>query len=158
MIASSSKASSGCLFFMSRGGEQMREGVQIIQLIFTAIGGFIGWFLGGFDGLLYALVAFVATDYITGLMVGIIEKKLSSSVGFKGIFKKVLIFIFVGIGHIVDFYILQNGSAVRTAVIFFYLSNEGLSIIENAAKIGLPVPESLKKVFKELRKEDKNNG
>ena len=145
-------------FFHRRGGKHMKDIIQTIQLIFTVIGGFIGWFLGGFDGLLYALVVFVATDYITGLMVGIIEKELSSSVGFKGIFKKVLIFIFVGIGHIIDFYILQNGSAVRTAVIFFYLSNEGLSIIENAAKIGLPVPEKLKTVFKELRREDKNNG
>ena len=132
----------------------MKDVIHTIQLIFTTIGGFVGWFLGGFDGLLYALVAFVAIDYITGLMVGIIEKKLSSSVGFKGIFKKVLIFLFVGIGHIVDFYILEKGSAVRTAVIFFYLSNEGLSIVENAAKIGLPVPESLGKVFSELKKED----
>ncbi len=140
--------------FMLKGGECMKDVIHTIQIIFAAIGAYIGWFLGGFDGLLYALVAFVVLDYITGLMVAILEKKLSSSIGFKGIFKKVLIFIFVGIGHIIDFYILQNGSAVRTAVIFFYLSNEGLSIVENAAKIGLPVPESLKKVFTELNKED----
>ena len=132
----------------------MKDVVHTIQVIFAVIGAYIGWFLGGFDGLLYALVAFVVLDYITGLMVAVLEKKLSSSIGFKGVFKKVLIFIFVGIGHIIDFYILQNGSAVRTAVIFFYLSNEGLSIVENAAKIGLPVPESLKKVFIELKKED----
>lgn len=132
----------------------MKDFINTFKIIFTAIGGSIGYFLGGFDGLIFALVAFVAIDYITGLMVGIIEKKLSSSVGFKGIFKKVLIFLFVGIGHIVDFYILEKGSAVRTAVIFFYLSNEGLSIVENAAKIGLPVPESLGKVFSELKKED----
>ena len=132
----------------------MKDIIHTIQIIFVAIGAYIGWFLGGFDGLLYALVAFVVLDYITGLMVAILDKKLSSSIGFKGIFKKVLIFIFVGIGHIIDFYILQNGSAVRTAVIFFYLSNEGLSIVENAAKIGLPVPESLKKVFIELKKEE----
>ena len=132
----------------------MKDIIHTIQIIFVAIGAYIGWFLGGFDGLLYALVAFVVLDYITGLMVAVLEKKLSSSIGFKGIFKKVLIFIFVGIGHIIDFYILQNGSAVRTAVIFLYLSNEGLSIVENAAKIGLPVPESLKKVFIELKKEE----
>lgn len=132
----------------------MKDVIHTIQIIFAAIGAYIGWFLGGFDGLLYALVAFVVLDYITGLMVAVLEKKLSSSIGFKGIFKKVLIFIFVGTGHIIDSYILQNGSAVRTAVIFFYLSNEGLSIVENAAKIGLPVPESLKKVFTELNKED----
>ncbi|MDK2986804.1 MAG: hypothetical protein PWQ96_2448 [Clostridia bacterium] len=132
----------------------MKDFIHTLQIIFAVVGGYIGWFLGGFDGLLYALVAFVVIDYITGIMVAILEKKLSSNIGFKGIFKKVLIFTFVGIGHIIDIYILQNGSAVRTAVIFFYLSNEGLSIIENATKIGLPVPEKLKAVFIELGKEE----
>ena len=132
----------------------MKELIHTLQLIFAAIGGYIGWFLGDFDGLLYALVAFVVIDYITGIMLAFLEKKLSSSVGFKGIFKKVLIFAFVGLGHIIDFYIIQKGSALRTAVIFFYLSNEGLSIIENATMIGLPVPEKLKAVFIELGKKD----
>ena len=135
----------------------MKDFIHTLQLLFTAIGGYIGWFLGGFDGLIYALVAFVVIDYITGVMVAVLEKKLSSNIGFKGIFKKVLIFTFVGIGHIIDFHIIKNGSAVRTAVIFFYLSNEGLSIVENATRIGLPVPEQLKAVFKELRKEDEKN-
>ncbi len=136
----------------------MKDFIYTLQLAFAAIGGYIGWFLGGLDGLLYALVAFVVADYITGLMAAFIEKKLSSNIGFKGIFKKVLIFTLVGIGHIIDFHIIKNGSAVRTAVIFFYLSNEGLSIIENATMIGLPVPEQLKTVFKELRKEDEKSG
>lgn len=135
----------------------MKDFIHTLQLIFTAIGGYIGWFLGGFDGFLYALVAFVVIDYITGVMVAVLEKKLSSNIGFKGIFKKVLIFTFLGIGHIIDFHIIKNGSAVRTAVIFFYLSNEGLSIVENATRIGLPVPEQLKAVFKELKKEDEKN-
>lgn len=135
----------------------MKDFIHTLQLLFTAIGGYIGWFLGGFDGLVYALVAFVVIDYITGVMVAVLEKKLSSNIGFKGIFKKVLIFTFVGIGHIIDFHIIKNGSAVRTAVIFFYLSNEGLSIVENATRIGLPVPEQLKAVFKELKKEDEKN-
>lgn len=136
----------------------MKDFIHTLQLIFTAIGGYIGWFLGGFDGLTYALVAFVVINYITGVMVAVLEKKLSSSIGSKGIFKKVLIFTFMGIGHIIDFHIIKNGSAVRTAVIFFYLSNEGLSIIENATRIGLPVPEKLKVVFRELRKEDEKDG
>ena len=136
----------------------MKDFIHTLQLLFTAIGGYIGWFLGGFDGLVYALVAFVVIDYITGVMVAVLEKKLSSNIGFKGIFKKMLIFIFVGIGHIIDFHIIKNGSAVRTAVIFFYLSNEGLSIIENATRIGLPVPEQLKVVFKELKKGDEKDG
>ncbi len=132
----------------------MKDLIDTLQIIFTAIGMYIGWFIGGFDELLYALVAFVVIDYITGIMVGIIEKKLSSSIGFRGIFKKMLIFMFVGVGHTIDFYILKNGSAVRTAVIFFYLSNEGLSILENSGKIGLPIPESLRKTFANLNKED----
>jgi toxin secretion/phage lysis holin len=141
--------------FYAERRKYMKDVINTIQLIFTAIGGYIGWFLGGFDGLIYSLVAFVVIDYITGLMVAVLEKKVSSSIGFKGIFKKVLIFTFVGIGHIVDFHIIKNGSAVRTAVIFFYLSNEGLSIIENSVKVGLPIPEKLKQVFLSMKEENK---
>jgi toxin secretion/phage lysis holin len=140
------------------GDETMKDFISTFKIIFTAIGGSIGYFLGRFDGLIFAIVAFVIIDYITGLMAAVIEKKLSSEIGFKGIFKKVLIFILVGIGHTIDFYLIEKGSAVRTAVIFFYLSNEGLSIIENASRIGLPVPEQLRIVFRELRKEDKKDG
>lgn len=135
----------------------MKELISSLQFTITVIGVYVGWFLGGFDELLYALVAFVVIDYITGVMVGIIEKKLSSGVGFRGIFKKVLILIFVGVGHTIDFYILKNGSAVRTAVIFFYLSNEGLSILENSGRLGLPIPNSLKNIFKDLNKEDEED-
>jgi len=135
--------------------ENLRNVLNNTQLIFTAIGGYIGWFLGGFDGFLYALITFVIVDYITGIMVAIIEKKLSSEVGSRGIFKKVLIFSLVGIGNIIDDYVIQNGSAIRTAVIFFYLSNEGISILENTAKIGLPIPKKLKEVLKQLNKEEK---
>jgi toxin secretion/phage lysis holin len=103
-----------------------------VQAVFTAIGGFLGWFLGGLDGFLYALIAFVAIDYVTGVMCAIVDRKLSSEIGAKGIFKKVLIFMLVGVGHIIDSQVLGNGGAVRTAVIFFYLSNEGISILENA--------------------------
>lgn len=128
-----------------------------IQLGFATIGGFLGWFLGGFDGFIYALVAFVVTDYITGVMLATLEKRLSSEIGAKGIFKKVLIFALVGIGHIVDSHIIGDGNVVRTAVIFFYLSNEGISILENSSKIGLPIPEKLKDVLFQLReKEDKS--
>ena len=135
----------------------MKDIINTLQLIFTVIGVYVGWFIGGFDELLYALIAFVVIDYITGVMVGIIEKKLSSSIGFRGIFKKMLIFIFVGVGHTIDFYILKNGSAARTAIIFFYLSNEGLSILENSGKIGLLIPNSLRNIFKDLNKEDEGN-
>ena len=121
-----------------------------IQLAFTAVGGFLGWFLGGVDGFPYALIAFTVIDYITGVMCAVTDKNLSSSVGFKGICRKVLIFTLVGIGNIVDVYVLGQGGVLRTAVIFFYLSNEGVSILENSAHLGLPIPEKLKEVLEQL--------
>lgn len=129
----------------------MKEIWTGIQVAFSAIGGMLGWFLGGMDGFLYALLAFVAIDYITGVMVAAIQKKVSSEVGFKGICRKVLIFILVGMANIVDVQLIGNGSAIRTAVIFFYLSNEGISILENTAIIGLPVPQKLKDVLEQLK-------
>lgn len=129
-----------------------------IQLAFTAVGGFLGWFLGGVDGFLYALIAFTVIDYITGVMCAVTDKKLSSSVGFKGICRKVLIFTLVGIGNIVDVYVLGQGGVLRTAVIFFYLSNEGVSILENSAHLGLPIPEKLKEILEQLHdREGKND-
>lgn len=122
---------------------------------FAAVGGFIGYLLGGLDGFLYALVTFVVIDYVTGMMLAVIEKKLSSAIGFRGIFKKVLIFCLVGIGHMVDLHLIQNGSVIRTAVIFFYISNEGISILENTARIGLPVPEKLKELLEQLKDKDR---
>ena len=128
----------------------MREFWNTIQLVFTAVGGWLGWFLGGSDGLLYALIAFVVIDYLTGVMCAIIDKTLSSNVGFKGIFRKVLIFVMVGIGHVIDTQLIGSGDALRTAVIFFYISNEGVSLLENAGHIGLPIPEKLKEVLAQL--------
>ena len=128
----------------------MKEFWGSIQLILTAVGGWLGWFLGGCDGLLYALIVFVVIDYVTGVMAAVVDHKLSSEVGFKGIFKKVLIFLLVGIGHILDTHVIGSGSVLRTAVIFFYLSNEGVSLIENAAHLGLPIPEKLKSVLEQL--------
>ena len=128
----------------------MTEFWNTIQLIFTGVGGWLGWFLGGCDGLLYALLVFVVLDYLTGVMCAVADKKLSSAVGFKGICRKVLIFALVGIGHVLDTQVIGAGSVLRTAVIFFYLSNEGVSLVENAAYLGLPVPAKLKAVLEQL--------
>ena len=129
----------------------MKDIWNAAQLAITAIGGWLGWVLGGWDGFLYALVVFVVTDYLTGLMAAAVEKKLSSEIGFKGIFRKVLIFMLVGIGHMLDTRVIGDGSVLRTAVIFFYISNEGISIIENAGRIGLPIPQKLKAVLEQLK-------
>ena len=128
----------------------MKEFWNSIQLIFTAVGGWLGYVLGGCDGLLYTLLAFVILDYLTGIMCAIVDKKLSSEIGFKGIFKKILIFVLVGVGHLMDLQILGAAGVLRTAVIFFYLSNEGVSLVENAAHLGLPIPEKLKAVLEQL--------
>ena len=128
----------------------MKEFWNTIQLIFSAVGGWLGYFLGGCDGLLYALIAFVVIDYITGVMCAIINRQLSSSVGFKGIFRKVLIFLLVGIANIIDVQVIGTGAVLRTAVIFFYISNEGVSLLENAGHLGLPIPEKIKTVLEQL--------
>lgn len=128
----------------------MKEFWNTIQLVFAAIGGWLGYFLGGCDGLLYALLAFVVIDYITGVMCATADKTLSSEVGFKGICRKVLIFLLVGIANVLDVQVIGTGSVLRTAVIFFYISNEGVSLLENAAHLGLPVPEKIKTVLEQL--------
>ena len=133
------------VFFIPKNKERqvtvMRQAVTTMQYVFAGIGGFMGWFLGGLDGFLYALLMFVVIDYATGLMAAFVQKKVSSEVGFKGICKKVAIFCLVGIGHVLDTQVIQNGSVLRTAVIFFYLSNEGISIIENVALPVQTVPD-----------------
>ena len=121
-----------------------------IQIAFSALGGFLGWFLGGADGFLYALIAFVVIDYITGVMCAIADKNLSSEIGFKGICRKVLIYI-------LDVYVLQDGHVLRMAVIFFYLSNEGVSLLENTVHLGLPVPEKLKEILAQLHSKGGND-
>ena len=128
----------------------MKEFWNMIQMVFAAVGGWLGYYLGGCDGLLLALVAFAAADYLTGVMCAVSDRKLSSNVGFKGICRKVLIFLLVGIANILDVHVIGTGSVLRTAVIFFYISNEGVSLLENAAHLGPPVPEKIKTVLEQL--------
>lgn len=130
----------------------MKEFWSMVQLVFTGIGGWLGYFLGGCDGLILALLLFVIVDYITGVMCAIADRKLSSEVGFKGICRKVLIFLLVGIANILDVNVIGTGSVLRTAVIFFYISNEGVSLLENAAHLSLPVPDKMKAVLEQLHK------
>lgn len=135
----------------------MKDVWNAAQVVFAAVGGGIGWFFGELDGFFYALLAFVVIDYLTGVMCAIVDRSLSSEVGFRGIFRKVLIFVMVGAGHILDAQVIGSGDALRTAVIFFYISNEGVSLLENAAHIGLPVPEKLKEVLAQLHDREKGD-
>ena len=136
----------------------MKEFWSMVQLVFTGIGGWLGYFLGGCDGLILALLLFVSVDYITGVMCAIADRKLSSEVGFKGICRKVLIFLLVGIANILDVNVIGTGSVLRTAVIFFYISNEGVSLLENAAHLGLPVPDKMKAVLEQLHNKGEDEG
>ena len=133
-----------------------------IQIAITAIGGWLGYFVGGMDGMLIALLVLIVLDYVTGVMCAIADKNLSSGIGFRGICKKVLILMMVGVANIVDLHVVGSGSALRGAVICFYLSNEALSLFENAAHLGLPVPDKLKDILAQLHrrsdKEDKGDG
>lgn len=131
----------------------MKAVMDKLELAFAAVGGVVGWFLGGFDGFLYALIVFVVMDYLTGVLAAGVRKDLSSEVGFKGIAKKVCIFVLVGIANIVDTQVIHDGAAIRTAVIFFYLANEGISILENSTVIGLPVPQKLREMLQQLTEE-----
>ncbi|MDG3132863.1 phage holin family protein [Streptococcus suis] len=115
------------------------------------IGGLIGSLFGDVEGILYALLLFIVADYVTGLIAAVIENQLSSKIGLKGIFKKIVLLVLVAVAHSIDMHILKHGGAIRTTVIFFYLSNEGLSILENAVRIGLPVPEKLRDLLKCLK-------
>lgn len=136
----------------------MKEFWNVIQMAFTAVGGWLGYFLGGYDGLLYALIVFMVMDYITGVMCAVSDRNLSSEVGFKGICRKVLILMLVGIANLLDVQIIGTGAVLRTAVIFFYLSNEGVSLLENAAHLGLPIPEKLKAILAQLHDRAESDG
>lgn len=135
----------------------MKEIWNVMQMLFAALGGVLSWFFGGFDGMIYVLLTFIVCDYITGVMCAVLDKKLSSEIGYKGIFKKVMIFILVGVGHLIDAYIVRSGNTVRTAVVFFYVSNEGISLLENSAHMGLPVPQKIQDILAQI-KEKSNEG
>lgn len=132
----------------------MDDFIKIFKIAATAIGAVIGGFLGNIDGLIITLLVIAACDYAAGVAVAIIEKKLSSNVGFKGIARKILMFAIVGIANLIDVYVLKQGSVIRTAAIFFYISNEGISLLENGSKLGLPIPEKLKAVLIQLKDKD----
>ncbi len=127
---------------------------KVIETIVAGLGAILGFVFGGMDGMFFALLAVIVIDYISGCLVAIVQKKLSSEVGFKGISKKIIILSLVGVAHILDSQIIRGGSALRTATIFFYITNEGISILENAGRLGLPLPKKLKDVLEQLNKEE----
>lgn len=129
--------------------------INVIKIALTGIGTALGWFLGGYDTMMITLLIFMAIDYLSGVMCAIVKKELSSEIGFKGIFKKILILFFVGMANLLG--TTTHIEGLRYIVISFYLANEGISIIENASILDLPVPQKVKDVLKQL-KEDSSKG
>ena len=128
----------------------------VFDSVFAVIGAFLGFYFGKLDGLLIVLCIFSIIDYLTGIISAIMQKNLSSAIGFKGLMKKKLMFIFVGMANLIDIYLIGSGQVLRSAVIFFYLSNEGLSITENAVEIGLPIPPVLTKFLNKVNEASQN--
>ena len=132
----------------------MKETIGAMKMAWTALGGALGAVLGGLDGFITTLTIFVAVDYVTGVLVAITGHKLSSEIGFKGIAKKIAIFCLVAVASLIDANIIKEGNVIRMSVIFFYISNEGISILENVSSLGLPVPNKLKAVLEQLKEEE----
>ena len=132
----------------------------MIKSISAALGAVGGFLFGQLNGLFYAVIAMMAIDYITGVVVAVLDKKLSSEVGFRGLVKKVFILVLIAVAHIIDAQVIGTGAALMTAVMLFFIANEGISILENAAALGLPIPQKLRDVLEQLRDKDKgdNNG
>lgn len=128
--------------------------VDMFQMFFAGLGAALGFLIGGFDIAIIVLIAFVVIDYLTGVIKAVYTKKLSSEVGFTGILKKLVIFMVVIIGHLIDSLLPGELTGVRTMIIFFYISNEGISIIENCAAIGIPIPQKIVKVLQQLQQND----
>lgn len=125
-----------------------------LQGVVTSLGGIIGFMYGEINGIFSALIFFMLIDYITGIICSIIDKKISSKIGFVGICKKMLTLIMVALGYLIDNYVLKDGDTIKTSLIFFYLSNEGISILENISYIGLPIPNKIKKFLFQLKEDD----
>lgn len=121
------------------------------KLVFGGIIAAVSGFIGGMDGIMYALIAFITIDYATGAAVAVKEKKLSSEVGFWGLVRKVCILALVGVAHYIDCYVMQSGDVIRTVAAMYYIGNEGISILENCGNLGLPLPPKLMAVMVQIR-------
>ena len=121
------------------------------KLVFGGIIAAVSGFIGGMDGIMYALIAFITIDYATGVAVAVKEKKLSSEVGFWGLVRKVCILALVGVAHYIDCYVMQSGDVIRTVAAMYYIGNEGISILENCGNLGLPLPPKLMAMMVQIK-------
>ena len=129
----------------------MDKFTKMFKVIFDGIVTAVSAFLGGMDGIMYALLAFITIDYITGVAVAVKRHELSSEVGFWGLVRKVCILALVGVAHYIDCYVMQSGDVIRTVAAMYYIGNEGVSILENCGNLGLPLPPKLMAVMAQIK-------
>lgn len=125
--------------------------ISAAKLVLGGIIAAVSGFIGGMDGIMYALIAFITIDYATGVAVAVKEKKLSSEVGFWGLVRKVCILALVGVAHYIDCYVMQSGDVIRTVTAMYYIGNEGISILENCGNLGLPLPPKLMAMMVQIK-------
>ncbi len=129
---------------------------DVMKSILAAICAFCGFLFGERDGILIALIVLIVLDYISGVIAAIVEKRLSSEVGAKGIAKKVFMLLIVAVANIVDVEVIGGeGHVLKSVVVIFYIANECISLIENAGRLGVPVPDKLLKVLEQLKDKSK---
>lgn len=136
------------------GGENVKMRIFLIMVqrgLFLVERGMVNVALGGWDSLLSALILFMIMGYLTQILAAILNKQKTSEIGLRGMAKKVYVFFLVAMGNVIDTLVIQNGSMIRTIVILFYLSHEGILILENAAILDLPIPKKLKDILEQLK-------
>ena len=131
---------------------------NVIKSISAALGAVGGFLFGQLNGLFYAVIAMMAIDYVTGVLLAAVNGRLSSRTGFRGIVRKLFMIMLIAVGHIIDAQVIGTGAALMSAVELFFVANEGISVLENAAALGLPIPQKLRDVLEQLRDKDKGDG
>ena len=128
----------------------MSDAIKSVTAAFCAL---FGYLFGAFDGMMTALITLTVLDYITGIIAAVVEKKLSSEVGARGIAKKVIMLLVVAVANIADRSVIGEGNVLRSVTAMFYIANEGISLLENGARLGVPMPKKLIDVLAQLKKE-----
>ena len=128
---------------------------NVVKAITVGLTGIAGFLIGEFDGLYKALLMLIIADYITGVIVAVVKKQLSSEIGAKGIAKKVLMLIIVAVANVLDVQIIGGGAGLRNITIIFYAANEVISLLENTGKLGVPYPPKMLEMLEQLKNKDK---
>lgn len=133
----------------------MKKMEKVFNSIVAVVATFFTYLFGGWDIALIVLVAFMVLDYATGVIWAYIQKTLNSEIGFKGLVKKCMILVVLVVAVLLDRMINSGTAVFRTLVCYFYIANEGISLLENVSHLGLPIPDKLKNALQQLNEVEK---